>query len=203
VVNPNNPDGRISSRASLIEAAACLKPRNGWLIVDEAFADVEPDLTISDLCGDLPIIVLRSFGKFYGLPGLRLGFAIAPEPIASAIEKALGPWPVSGPALAIGTAALADTHWADETRRSLDLQAKKLDRILEKAGLALVGGTPLYRLVRYAHTQMLHENLAKQHIWTRRFDWAGDLLRFGLPPDEIALNHLAAALVRNSISQQV
>ena len=83
VVNPNNPDGRVTDRAALARLATQLKGRGGWLVVDEAFADIDPDVSAVALCSDLPVLILRSFGKFYGLAGLRLGFAIgAPEMIA-------------------------------------------------------------------------------------------------------------------------
>jgi cobalamin biosynthetic protein CobC len=194
VGNPNNPDGRVTARATLAQAAACLARREGWLVIDECFVDLDPTISATDLCDHLPIVVLRSFGKFYGLPGTRLGFAIAVPAIARRIAAALGPWAVSGPALAIGRVALSDVNWADKTRRELQGQAGLLDEVLAGAGLSIVGGTSLFRLVRHSRADELHANLAQQHIWSRRFAWASDLLRFGLPPDQAGLDRLAAAL---------
>jgi cobalamin biosynthetic protein CobC len=174
--------------------AARLKDRGGWLVVDEAFADVVPDISAVALCPDWPVVILRSFGKFYGLAGLRLGFAIAAPEIVERIVTALGPWACSGPALLIGTAALGDQPWADRTRSALQQQARKLDEILVRAGFAIAGGTPLFRLTRHADALNLHGALARRHIWCRRFDWADDLLRFGLPADAAGLDRLAAAL---------
>lgn len=195
VVNPNNPDGRVMSRAVLARVAAQLRERGGWLVVDEAFADIEPDVSVAGLCTDLPVVVLRSFGKFYGLAGLRLGFAIASPDIARRIALALGPWPCSGPALTIGAAALRDREWADRARVAIQTQADKLDVALAKAGFTIAGGTGLFRLARRADASKVHTSLATQHIWCRRFDWADDLLRFGLPPGDRDLERLAAALV--------
>jgi cobalamin biosynthetic protein CobC len=194
VVNPNNPDGRIADRAALARLATQLKSRGGWLVIDEAFADIDPDISAVALCADLPVVILRSFGKFYGLAGLRLGFAIAVPEIIARITTALGPWPCSGPALWIGAAALGDQPWADRTRRALVQQARALDEVLVTAGLAMAGGTPLFRLARHPQASKLHAELAKRHIWCRSFDWADDLLRFGLPPDSAGLDRLAAAL---------
>jgi cobalamin biosynthesis protein CobC len=194
VVNPNNPDGRVISRAVLARVAAQLGERGGWLVVDEAFADIEPDVSVVGLCADLPIVVLRSFGKFYGLAGLRLGFAIACPDIARRIALALGPWPCSGPALTIGAAALRDKEWADRARVAIQTQARKLDDVLAGAGFTIVGGTGLFRLARRADAGKMHTSLAAQHIWCRRFDWADDLLRFGLPPGDRDLVRLANAL---------
>lgn len=194
IVNPNNPDGRIVDRATLAAAARLLQPRGGWLVIDEAFADVTPEITASALCAELPIVILRSFGKFYGLGGLRLGFALAAPSIADRIDAAMGPWCCSGPALQIGAAALCDHAWAEATRAALARQAARLDAILRNAGLELIGGTALYRLTRHREAARIHAALAQQQIWCRRFDWADDLLRFGLPPDDAALDRLAAAL---------
>jgi len=194
VVNPNNPDGRVTDRAVLTRLAERLKACGGWLVVDEAFADVDPAVSAVALCPDLPVLILRSFGKFYGLAGLRLGFAIGAPEIITRIAAALGPWPVSGPALLIGAAALGDQPWADRTRRALQQQACALDEVLVKAGFAIAGGTPLFRLARHPQALQLHAKLAKQQIWCRSFDWADDLLRFGLPSDAAGLDRLAAAL---------
>jgi cobalamin biosynthetic protein CobC len=194
VVNPNNPNGRVTDRAALTRIAAQLKSRGGWLVVDEAFADVVPDISAVALCPDWPVVILRSFGKFYGLAGLRLGFAIGAPDIIGRIVTALGPWACSGPALWIGTAALGDQPWAERTRHALQVQADKLDDVLVKAGFAIAGGTSLFRLVRHPQALQLHTALARRHIWCRSFDWADDLLRFGLPADAAGLDRVAAAL---------
>jgi len=194
VVNPNNPDGRVISRSVLARAAALLQERGGWLVVDEAFADLQPEISSVELCVDLPAIVLRSFGKFYGLAGLRLGFAIAPKDTAQRIALALGPWPCSGPALAVGAAALRDHEWARGTRGALHHRASEVDAVLAQAGFRMVGGTDLFRLAQRADANKLHASLAAQHIWCRRFEWATDLLRFGLPSHTSDVDRLAGAL---------
>ncbi len=195
VVNPNNPDGRVASRAALARAAAQLRERGGgWLMIDESFADIEPEISAVELCVDLPVVVLRSFGKFYGLAGLRLGFAIAHQDIAQRVSLALGPWACSGPALNIGLAALRDKEWARCTRNEIQHGARELDAVLATTGFTIVGGTGLFRLVQHHDARKIHEGLAAQRIWCRRFDWADDLLRFGLPPHQHDLDRLADAL---------
>ena len=194
VVNPNNPDGRVTNHATLTRVAGQLKGRGGWLIVDEAFADVDPAISAVAWCSDGPVVILRSFGKFYGLAGLRLGFAIGAPDLIERIASALGPWACSGPALSIGTAALGDRAWSDRTRGNLEQQARKLDEVLAKADFTIAGGTSLFRLVRHPDARRLHAVLARRHIWCRSFDWADDLLRFGLPSDDAGLDRLTAAL---------
>lgn len=193
VVNPNNPDGRIVDRATLARTAEALQARGGWLVIDEAFADVMPEISAVDLCAGNPIVILKSFGKFYGLAGLRLGFAIARADIGD-IAAALGPWPCSGPALLIGAAGLRDLEWADQTRNKLAHAASLLDDVLVQAGFGIVGGTLLFRLARHADANRIHAALARQHIWCRSFDWSGEVLRFGLPGSDAARGRLAAAL---------
>ncbi len=147
VVNPNNPDGRISRRADLLDLHARLARRGGMLIVDEAFADFGgADETLEPALPASGAVVLRSFGKAYGLAGLRLGFAIASPDIAGRLRAALGPWPVSGPAIAIGSRALADSDWLDATRARLAKDRARLDALLERAGFRILGGTPLFSL---------------------------------------------------------
>lgn len=193
-VNPNNPDGRVIPHAGLAQAGRLCAERGGWLVVDESFADVVPEACAARLAAELPIVVLRSFGKFHGLAGLRLGFAVAPPPLADRIAQALGPWAVSGPALAVGAAALADVAWADAMRGRLRREAEALDRVLAEAGFAPAGGTSLYRLVRHSRAASIQAALAAEHIWVRSFEWAPDLLRFGLPQDAASRERLRAAL---------
>jgi cobalamin biosynthesis protein CobC len=194
VVNPNNPDGRVLGRATLRGLADVCAAREGWLVVDESFADLDPALSIVPDAPERPVVVLRSFGKFYGLAGVRLGFAVARPDIAEAIAAALGPWAVSGPALGVGRRALADAAWAAAMRARLAQEARALDAVLACGGLAVVGGTALYRLARRPDAVRLQDRLARSRIWVRRFDWADDLLRFGLPGSSANLDRLAAAL---------
>ncbi|MBN9015552.1 MAG: threonine-phosphate decarboxylase [Rhizobiales bacterium] len=194
IVNPNNPVGRVVDHALLARVAEQIAARDGVMVIDEAFADLDPAISAVALCERWPVVVLRSFGKFYGLAGLRLGFAIGPQRLIARISEAMGPWICSGPALAVGRVALEDERWASETRDKLREQAAKLDAVLQTAGFAAVGGTALFRLVRHRHASAYHTTLARQRIWCRRFDWADDLLRFGLPPNDAALERLALAL---------
>jgi cobalamin biosynthetic protein CobC len=182
VANPNNPDGRTTDPAKLVALAEQLGDAGGFLVVDEAFADVAPDISlVPDLAG-LPAVVLRSFGKFYGLAGLRLGFLIGDRSIVSLVEQLLGDWPVSGPAVAIGAAALADDDWRDTTRRRLATDADRFGDILASHRLHTIGGTDLFALVEDDDAPEIHDRLARQGIWTRVFADRPRWLRLGLPP---------------------
>jgi len=196
VGNPNNPDGKLFARSDLLALANDLRRRNGVLVVDEAFMDVGPrdmSLAADVACGN--VVVLRSFGKFFGLAGLRLGFALTAPPLAARLRATLGPWAVSGPALAVGTQALADTVWIERTRRRLDDAAQRLDEILSGLALTAIGGTSLFRLVQTPAANALFQHLGHAGIWLRAFPDQPNWLRFGLPANERAWRRLKAALV--------
>ncbi len=194
VVNPNNPDGRTTDRETLARVAEDLAPRGGWLVVDETFADVMPDVSLASAPGLPNTLIVRSFGKFFGLPGLRLGFVAGPPALVDGIARRLGPWAVSGPALEIGRRALADTDWIARTRARLAEMRRQLDAVLSEAGLAVVGGTDLFRLVETAAAHDLSQSLGRAGILVRSFDRHPGRLRIGLPPSADALQRLSAEL---------
>ena len=197
VVNPNNPDGRMIGRDTLLDLARHLHRKGGLLIVDEAFMDV--GLHDQSLAGDVAqdgLVVLRSFGKFFGLAGVRLGFALAAEPVAAKLRSRLGPWAVAGPALAYGRRALADTDWQVRMRQRLAHDASRLDALLLRSGLTVAGGTSLYRFLRTPHASSIFDRLGHDGILVRNFDAMNDALRFGLPGDDAGFDRLTASLTR-------
>ena len=188
VVNPDNPTGRLVAPQVLRATAAPL------LIVDEAFIDLLP--RAASLAGDLPAnaVVLRSFGKTYGLAGLRLGFAVAPLRFAQHLRRELGPWAVSGPALEIGRAALGDETWLKAAAKRLAADQEKLDALLVEAGFTIVGGTTLFRLGSHPHARRMIDLLGQQGLHVRAFEHQPTWLRFGLPADAEEFRRLATAL---------
>jgi len=195
IANPNNPDGRLVARDDLLALAAHMRRSGGLLVADEAFMDVGPaDASLASETGRGNIVVLRSFGKFFGLPGLRLGFALAAPQTAARLAALLGPWAVSGPALAAGTTALADRAWIEATRTRLAKAAGRLDLVLTEAGLGIVGGTSLFRLVHTQTAGDVFHHLGRAGILVRRFADHPDWLRFGLPASEQARRRLQCAL---------
>lgn len=197
IVNPNNPDGHVVDRTQLFALHDSLSRHGGTLIVDEAFADVAPQASVAAEAGTARaprLIVLRSFGKFFGLAGLRLGFIVAARPIATAIRGLVGEWPVSSDALAAGLAAYADRRWADRERATLQKSAQRLDRLLSLSGFEVAGGTSLFRLARAADARERFSRLLAAGILARPFDFDSSLLRFGLPRGRDQWRRLAAAL---------
>ena len=186
-VSPNNPDGRLFSPLDLRRAVA----PGGLAVLDQAFADLEATAPAAPGPG---LVVLRSFGKTYGLAGLRLGFALAEPALVARLEAALGPWAVSGPAIAAGCLALTDSGWRREAAAARGHDAARLDRMILRSGGRVVGGTVLFRTARFEDGPGLFRRLGEAGLYVRRFPERPDELRFGLPPDKAAWCRLSRIL---------
>lgn len=191
VVNPNNPNGRAHSPTRLAELADDLAVNGGYLVVDEAFGDVLPELSVA-AASHPNVVVFRSFGKFFGLAGIRLGFVIAEDGVVARFADWLGPWAVSGPALELARHFLAVDVAAIQT--TIAQRCSALHRVLRGAGLVIGGHAGLLTLVEDARAGDLHAHLCRNHILTRKFDYRSDWLRFGLPADSHGDQRLADAL---------
>ena len=192
VVNPNNPDGRHWSREVLLQ----LIVKVGLLVVDESFADPMPEQSLVSDAGRDGLLILRSFGKFYGLAGLRLGFALgAPADIARLTELS-GPWPVSGPAIEVATLALQDHVWAKATTARLLGEVGQMDEICTNLGWQALGGTPLFRLYATPDAHQAQAHLAHAHIWSRIFPYSKTWIRLGLPGTQAEWARMAALTAR-------
>jgi cobalamin biosynthetic protein CobC len=197
VVNPNNPDGYRHAPDALAVIGDRQAARGGWLIVDEAFVETAPELSVAayaGLGGRAGLIVLRSFGKFYGLAGDRLGFVVADGGVIADLRSVFGDWPVSAQAIAAGRAAYPDAGWRQRTQASLIRKAARLDGLLTHAGFDLIGGTSLFRLAAAEDAPRRFLALAERGILVRPFDVDARWLRFGLPAGRAAWARLQQAL---------
>ncbi len=194
VVNPNNPDGRIHSASVLAAAHEKLAARGGWLIVDEVFPDAGVCEGVVPETPKNGLIVLKSFGKFFGLAGVRLGFSISNIALAGRIENRLGPWPVSGPALEIARRAFAGFEAVAMLRNGLRESSELLEGVLRTSGLEIAGRTRFFVLISDPKASELHEGLSRLRIYVRKFDYAANWLRFGLPASDEQRLRLSVAL---------
>jgi cobalamin biosynthetic protein CobC len=192
LTNPNNPDGRRWNKEELLRLFASRSTDGQWLVIDEAFADVTPDISLAGSAGKL--VIFRSFGKFFGLAGVRLGFAIAPHNLVRRLQDSIGPWAVSGPALEIGARAYSDRDWQARTRDRLAEAARHLRALLNRHGLADAGGTDLFLLTEHVRTAELFSQLCTDGIYARRFAEHPRWLRFGLPADVASFVRLENSL---------
>ena len=191
--NPNNPDGRIAPPAPLKALADRCASYGNHLIIDEAFADFDCESLIPALPNP-GLIVLRSFGKTYGLPGIRLGFLLTSPGMAERARNLVGAWPVSSIAITAGREALLDTGWLEQARMTALRAKSRLTALLDRAGLRHTGQASLFILVQTHHAVALWNHLCEHGIVSRIFPERPDTLRLGLPGDEQAWTRLEAAL---------
>jgi cobalamin biosynthetic protein CobC len=194
VCNPNNPTGETVGRETLLAWASDLAARGGWLVVDEAFADVTPELSVAEWSSQPGLIVLRSIGKFFGLAGVRVGFVAAHEKVLTQLESTLGPWTVSGPAQQIAQAALRDSGWQHTTAARLLADGARLRQLLARNAI-VSSGCAMFQWWPEAEPEAFREHMAQRHIWVRLFPSAARGIRLGLPPDEAAWQRLKTALI--------
>lgn len=193
VCNPNNPTGERVPAERLLAWAGRLRARGGWLVVDEAFGDTSPELSVAAHAGQPGLVVLRSIGKFFGLAGLRAGFVAADAALLERLADALGPWTVTGPAQVICRAALLDRAWQAATRARLEREGARLHGLLREAGIA-AQGTPLFQWWQEQRPEDFHRHMAERGIWVRLFREQARGVRLGLPPHDAAWSRLAQAL---------
>ena len=195
VVNPNNPDGKIYLASDLID----LSHKVGHLVVDESFADPHPEISVaSAIEANRNLIVLRSFGKFYGLAGVRLGFVLGPDALISDLRDLSGPWPVSGAAIHIGNTALRNQNWQSATIDRLADDAARMDNLAQNSGWTVQGGTTLFRLYTTPNAQEAQHKLAEHKIWSRIFPYSDKWIRLGLTEGDENWLRLEAALASQS-----
>jgi cobalamin biosynthetic protein CobC len=201
VVNPNNPTGVVFEPETLLRWHERLAVRGGWLLVDEAFMDSTPISSLAVCANRDGLIVLRSLGKFFGLAGARVGFALATETMLQRLAEELGPWTVSGPARWLATQALLDKEWQAAMRVQLQRQSKRLNKLLGDFDLCpdgnnflfQSGDASLFQSIATPQAKKIHQQLAQQGILTRLFT-DQSRIRFGLPADEAEWQRLQQAL---------
>jgi len=199
LVNPNNPSACQFSKEQCFAWLDVLQKKNGWLIVDEAFIDCVPELSLSAYAPLKGLIILRSIGKFFGLAGIRAGFVLAEADILEQLDELLGPWALSNPTRFVTACALQDKQWQGDTRMQLQQDSERLACLLCDYQLMPTGSTSLFQWVVVENAAEIHDLLVKQAVFTRLFVQPASL-RFGLPANESEWVCLAAAL--QTISQR-
>ena len=180
---PNNPTGRIWSSDEIATYLEKMRERGGMVILDEAFVDAMPEQSSIPLTGDAPLLILRSVGKFYGLAGLRVGFAIGAKDVITQLADEIGPWPVSQPALLVATAALRDKEWQEAHRANLTHKSEKMALALAKEGFEVIAAMPLFVTITHPHMADFHHHLARHGYWSRIYRNDPTMMRLGLLPD--------------------
>ncbi|GLX79759.1 threonine-phosphate decarboxylase [Thalassotalea insulae] len=190
VINPNNPTGKFFTRQELLSYRRQMQKLDGLLIVDEAFIDVMPDESLASPITDEHTLALRSFGKFFGLAGLRIGFLIADSTWCDSFKRCQSPWQVNGPAQFIAEQALTDIKWQAQQKQQLQHLRQQQQIVLEKVFNGHLSdeikGTDLFLTLRFkqpSDAPKLYHLLCQQGLYCRLTD-EQDSLRFGIATSE-------------------
>lgn len=192
-INPNNPTATLIAPRTLLALATRLADRDGLLVVDEAFADAHPALSVLP-AAHRAIVVLRSLGKFFGLAGVRLGFVCATPPLLARIRATMEPWAINHPAQWIGALALGDRCWQQQQRHRLRRASQhwvgELRELLpnprwRRAALFAAAELPAPIALAIRHEAGQRGVLVRVHTVTgEHSDPDTAWLRIGLPGDE-------------------
>ncbi|MEV4376522.1 histidinol-phosphate transaminase [Streptosporangium sp. NPDC049644] len=200
VCNPNNPTGTVVQAAEL-EAFLDRVPQDVLVVLDEAYHEYVRDAGVPDGVGvyrDRPnVAVLRTFSKAYGLAGLRVGYLIAAEPVASAVRKATVPFAVNQLAQ---VAAIASLAAEEELLERVEVVVKERDRV--RGALVAQGWTVPATEANFVwlrlneHTLDFAEACAAEGVAVRPFAGEGVRVSIGEPEANDTFLAVAAAFPR-------
>lgn len=176
IANPNNPTGTMVSGAEL-DSFMRQVPPHVVVVLDEAYIELlnpeqQPDVLRYVRAGDNTII-LRTFSKTYGLAGLRIGYAVAPEVGIQLLSRVRQPFNVNAMALAAAEAALNDEAFLRKTRRLVRNGLKFFEEQLNRLGIAYVPAVTNFMLVETGAARATFQALQKEKIIVRPMDGYG------------------------------
>ena len=207
VCQPNNPTGEALTETDLGELLGQVENNGNWLVVDESYNEASRAASAVHLPTSQKLVILKSFGKFFGLPGTRLGTVIAPTMVCQSLRDFLGDWRVSTATLQLGASAYANSTWQlshqsrlaaamAEQQTALSVFSSDINFSSEfnfSSEINYVGGTELFQCFYTPDAQALWAHLMSQGIYTRLFP-EHNLIRVGLTKDREELERLISAL---------
>jgi len=173
VVRPNNPTGNAFPRR---DVERILDRAQGIVVLDEAYVEFLGGESFVKEVREARdnVIVLRTFSKAYGMAGLRVGYAVAPLPLAQELNKVRGPYRLDGLAETAATMALQDDRFLQETLTGVRLERPNLKRMLEDRGFNVFRSDANFLLAQPpVDADILALGLSKRGVFVRSF--AGDL----------------------------
>ena len=192
VINPNNPTGVHYQKQDLLKVHKKLSDNNAWLIVDEAFMDLTPEHSCIKESWQQDLIVLRSFGKYFGLPGIRLGSLMASEAVIADAKKLLNEWSINSAAQQVATTAYLDTEWQYEINKRIKVNSARLKKLLESLNM-ISQGSDFFQTHISSNAESMCQHLLRLGVYVRLLDDQSGI-RIGLPREEDHWSRLEAAL---------
>lgn len=187
---PNNPTGRALSRAAIERV---VERARGLVIIDEAYAEFAACDMLDLARRSDRVLVVRTLSKAYGLAGLRIGYGVASPALITAVEKARGPYTVSGPAELAAVAAVGEGYEWMRARAADALAARsRLEDALRTLGLAPVASDANFVFVPVADARTIADALAQRGVAVRAFS--------GLPAVSPALSATGGCGLRITVA---
>lgn len=155
LANPNNPTGTYVSFEAVKRLQAGLRP-DVLLVLDAAYAeyvsrnDYSSGLELVSTCEN--VVMTRTFSKIHGLASLRIGWGYMPAHVADALGRIRGPFNLSGPAIAAGAAAIADTAHLDAAIAFNDKWLAWLTKEITALGLIVTPSVGNFLLIHFTST---------------------------------------------------
>ena len=171
--NPNNPTGVLLPKNAVIHLIIKAEKRRTLVIIDEAFMDfADNESVIAEVKRRKNLIVIKSLTKFFGIPGLRLGYLVSNSKIVDKISRHKEPWTVNILAQKAGISCFKDEKFIMRTKRFIDRERKYLLTELNRLqGLKSYNSSTNYLLVKIVRSGLssgkLYEKMAQQGLLIR------------------------------------
>ncbi len=197
LISPCNPSGAIVTKEDILTIAEKCAAVGAVLMLDQAyieFADADPIESVIDLAN---VVIVRTFSKAMGGAGLRVGYAVASERIATWMRTVGGPYPVSSLSISIASAIFGRRGERSSIITQTRANRDKLIQQLRTQGIAALDSQANFVLARFDDAAVVHTQLLDRGISVRRFRTGSDIdqyLRITVPADTAQLNQLINAL---------
>lgn len=177
ICNPNNPTGTLIYKKKLLQLVEGLKEKGALLIIDEAFMEFTLDYPNNSMLDQLDkfdnLLIVKAATKFFGMPGIRLGYAISNNlKLINKIRESIEPWNVNTAAVIAGCSMLKDTDYISKSRFWIATERKAMYSELSNiAGIKVFPSAANFHLIKLLKENFdawqLKEKLLEQNILIR------------------------------------
>ncbi len=166
LANPASPSGGFMPPGRLLEVVAALDAAGVYLLLDEAFVDFAEEASLKASLGRFPrLLILRSFTKFFGIPGMRLGYLLAAPDLIQRLAAVQEPWSVNTLAQTVGCACLREADFMAQSRALVVREREYLfPRLAALPGLSPFPGAVNYLLVKLTAPRWTAARLQKEML---------------------------------------
>lgn len=133
--HPNNPTGTAFSRDEMKLFLKAARREKVFVVLDEAFADWTPGISMAAEAGQSGLLMVRSLTKFYALAGIRAGYGLGPASLIEKMKQIQGPWTCNRIAQKLSAAAFGEKLFAEQSRRWFQAESLWLRKQIQDLGV--------------------------------------------------------------------